>query len=137
MTFDGPKYAGHCIACGVAVRDVLATRPDGSPARLGAQHDTMTEVEFLLSSGASTHITFCTTCAPQIRPAHFARIWSLVLDAFEASFERQGTNPNTRRHEMAGYMGLFIVDVLYRRRKPEEGGPPNQDRVLDRRGAAA
>ena len=71
--------------------------------------------------------------APTLTPADYAPIWAKVLDAFAATWARRGLSVNDRRHRMAHYMDLFILDVLYRRRVPESG----PGRVIDRRGVAA
>lgn len=137
MTFDKPKHAGKCIACGEPVRVIASTYPAdhalaGYPSRLGAWLDAMTEIEFLLSDGSTTHVTFCSTCAPQIRPEHFAPIWRCVLDCEDTLALATGRTGNQRKAHLSKMMSLYIVALLYRRRKGE-----GVERVLDRRGVAA
>lgn len=136
MTFDQPKRPGMCLACGEPVRVVVSEYPADHPlagyaTRLGPFLDTMSECEFLLSDGATTHITFCVTCAPQIGPEHFGTIWRCVLDCEEVYARAARVSENSRKLRLASLMRLFIVALLFRRRKGE-----GVERVIDRRAAA-
>lgn len=95
MSYPVKRY-GHCTRCGDAV--------------IGT--DTATQVEFLLSDGTVTHVTFCLPCAHALAPDEYAEVWAACVRA-----SGSGRPPD------AHLADLWIVGQQLRRREdPDHPG---------------
>lgn len=121
-----PKWPACCLCCRTPAYEVLVTRDqpghplDGAPKRRGAMLDAGTQVEFLMSDGAEADITFCTTCAANIEPAHYQPIWRACIAAAEVQLRLAGKSDNERVAALAALMAIWPM-ALVRRRHEAEG----------------
>ncbi len=120
----GPKQVGRCLCCQDDCYEVLEVWTDGSleghPRRLGKQLECGTQVEFLMSNGTETDITFCITCANELTIEHYQDIWEACIDRDRLDMLLTGARLNDVKMATLKSQAIFPMDILlFRKIHPE------------------
>lgn len=123
-----PKRAGCCTVCERPVFDIVSSYTQaplvGFPRKLGSPNDSAYRVEYALSDGSSTYLTFCDECLPAAMAAEmFPILWEKCIATFVFEMRddvraAQPASPYTARQRAAveadlqRLSGMSLVGVI-------------------------